>query len=151
MSEGFFAKFKKSVSDSFAEANVEAAYRKAHRNFSLYTGEGVFAIVKNLYGELAEDGKSALVYGEQDVPYGSVLVLEPRDKDTELPKFFYAVGIEKNPTLTVSVAVKKDDAVETVVRPATLIHLDADVKEVKVVKVGEKYFLRPQAPDVKAK
>lgn len=142
-----WGKMKKSVADSNREGSLEKKYKENARQFSIYTG-GFSSLTK--WGKLDEEKLTAEIYGtlkdDKEIPFSSILVLEPKDKDKELPKFFYITGAKHEDSDKVSLTIKEkvdDKEVEnTYERPLTILSLNKDVKEVNVIKVHDKYFLK---------
>lgn len=140
---------KKNVSDSNRESKLEEEYRKNAVDFKIYV-EGEFGS-STKYGKLIDDSH-AEIYGElkeDEIPYSSVLVIEPKDKDKELPKFFYVVATShgENDNVTLKIKEKTDDKEEVeneYTRPLTILTLENDIKEVHVIKVHGKYILRKE-------
>lgn len=140
---------KKNVSDSNRESKLEEEYRKNAVDFKIYV-EGEFGS-STKYGKLIDDSH-AEIYGElkeDEIPYSSVLVIEPKDKDKELPKFFYVVATShsENDNVTLKIKEKTDDKEEVeneYARPLTILTLENDIKEVHVIKVHGKYILKKE-------
>lgn len=139
---------KKNVSDSNRESKLENEYKNNALEFQIYE-EGAFGSTTK-YGKLLEDGK-AEIYGElkeDEIPYSSVLVIEPKDKDKELPKFFYIVGTSHAEENVVTLKIKEKDGDNEVeneyTRPLTILTLENDIKEVHVIKVHGKYILKKE-------
>lgn len=149
----FFQNVGKNISDANRENKLESKYKEDASEFNIYS-EGAFGCIVK-YGKLVDD-THAEIYGElkeDEIPYSSVLVIEPKDKDKELPKFFYvleAAHAEEN-VITLKIKEKVDDKeVENEYqRPLTILTLDADIKEVHVVKVHGKYILCKDKEEVK--
>lgn len=139
---------KKSVSDSNRESNLENEYRKTAKNFSIYTG-GLLPTTK--YGKINEEAKTAEIYGEvkeDEIPYSCILCVEPENKDKELPKYYYVLGHkhEESDVVTLKIKEKVDDKeVENEYqRPLTILSLDPEMIEVKVIKVKDTYYLKKE-------
>lgn len=145
----FFHKVGKNISDANRESKLESAYKENARQFSIYEENATFG-GSTKYGKIIDETHVEL-YGElkdNQIPFSSVLVIEPQDKDKELPKFFYVVSEkqDENDVVTLKIKEKEDDKeVENEYkRPVTILTLDPEVKEVRVIKVNKKYFLRKE-------
>jgi hypothetical protein len=117
---------KKSVNDSILESKIESAYKEAHHRYDVYTFGSSLFNSSSVYGDIA-DG-SLIYWGEDKIASDSVIV------DTKDNKAYYA---KDSSTVTVSSTVDKD----VYERKGTKIALDANVKEVKVIKANDRYFL----------
>ncbi|HBE98656.1 MAG TPA: hypothetical protein DDW18_01210 [Firmicutes bacterium] len=145
----FFQKVGKSISDANRESKLENAYTKDARKFSIYEDDSTFGGISK-YGKILDETHVEL-YGElkdNDIPFSSVLVIEPKDKDKELPKFFYVVAKKHDENDLVSLKIKEKEEEKEVEneykRPVTILTLDPGVQEVQVIKVNKKYFLRKE-------
>lgn len=139
---------KKGVSDSNRESNLEKEYCKDAKTFTVYTGS---LLTKTFHGKVYEDGKSAEVYGEvedDELPYSCVLCVEPENTDKELPKYFYVLGHKHEEANMVTLKIKEkveDKEVENEYqRPLTILTLDPEMVEVKVIKVHDTYYLKKE-------
>ncbi len=146
----FFKNIGKNISDSSREAKLEKLYNdNAEITFEVFKEGAAFGMgTGNIKGKFIDETHIE-IYGEakkEDYPYSAVLVVEPKDKDKELPKFFYVLDVkhEEKDTVTLKLKEKIDDKeVENeYVRPVSIVSLDPSVKEVRVIKAHDKYFLR---------
>lgn len=146
----FFKNIGKNISDSSREAKLEKHYDdKAEITFEIFKEGATFGMGSgNIKGKLIDENHIE-IYGEakkEDYPFSSVLVVEPKDKDKELPKFYYVTDVkhEEKDVVTLKLVEKIDDKeVENeYTRPVSIISLDSSVKEVRVIKAHDKYFLR---------
>lgn len=147
----FFKKVGKSISDSNRESKIESTFRKEEgvKEYEIYTGNGLLAGSKSVYGKFDADKNEVVVFGEikeEDVPYSSVLSTIPENPDKELPKRYYVIGLKPE---TVDVEIEEDDPNDsdkkvknTYNRPATRISLDPNVVEVDVIKVKDTYYVK---------
>lgn len=149
----FFHKVGKNISDANRENKLENKYREDASTFEIYSEGSFGSIVK--YGKLIDD-THAEIYGElkeDEIPYSSVLVIEPKDKDKELPKFFYVLENAHAEENMVTLKLKEKDGDQEVEneyqRPLTILTLDSDIKEVHVVKVRGKYILCKEKEEAK--
>lgn len=145
----FFHKVGKNISDANRESKLESAYTKNSRKFSIYEDDFAFGGISK-YGKILDETHVEL-YGElkdNDIPFSSILVIEPEDKDKELPKFFYVVSKKQDENDLVSLKIKEkenDKEVENEYkRPVTILTLDPEVQEVRVIRVNKRYFLRKE-------
>ncbi len=147
----FFHKVGKSISDASRDSKLESLYKENAQELSIYLEDASF-----LSGSLTKYGKfldetHVEIYGtlgEKEIPFSSVLVVEPKDKDKELPKYYYVVSSKHDENDLVSLKLKEkidDKEVENEYKkPVTILTLDPEVKEVKVIKVRNTYFLRKE-------
>ena len=145
----FFHKVGKNISDANRESKLESTYKENARSFSIYEENATFG-ASTKYGKIIDETHVEL-YGElkdNQIPFSSILVIEPQDKDKELPKFFYVISEkqDENDVVTLKIKEKENDKeVENEYkRPVTILTLDPEVKEVRVIKVNKKYFLRKE-------
>ncbi len=143
----FFKKIGKSISDSNREDKLLKTYRERDnvQEFTIYTEESLFAI-RTYYGTIDEGKKEITIYGEikeEDVPYSSILSTVT-DSDKELPRRFYLLGRRtENVDVEIEEKDENDNAVKnTYTRPVTVFTVDPDMKEVKVIKVKNTYYLK---------
>ncbi len=139
--DGFLNKFKKKFNSVVLENSLEIAFNKANDSFYLYTGNDLFD-GKLMHGKLDLENNTLLVYGIVDAPYGSMIVDEKKDH------YFYVTKVDHDESINVTVKTVEDGKENIYTRQGTLFTLDSDVKEVKVIKVEDKYFLR--LPEEKA-
>lgn len=143
----FFKKIGKSITDSTREDKLERAYREKEgvQEFSIYTDESLFSI-RTYYGTIDDGKKEISIYGEikeEDIPYSSILSTIT-DTDKELPRRFYLLT-RRGEKVDVEIEEKdeNDKAVKnTYTRPITVFSVDPDMKEVKVIKVKNTYYLK---------
>ena len=145
----FFKKIGKNISDSQRESNIEHAFRdrKDVKEYNIYTDDSALFSTHSYYGILDEEKNQITVYGEikeTDVPYSSILSTIVEDADKELPKRYYIFGLTPS---TIDVEIEEKDDKDNVVkntynRPTTILTLDPNVEEVKVVKVKNTYFVK---------
>ena len=142
-----WGKMKTSIDNSARESNLEKKYRENADSFEIYTGNTAFNTSVTKYGKLDEEGLKAEIYGtleKDEIPFSSILVVEPKDKDKDLPKFFYITAAKHDDadkvSLTITEKVDDKDVENTYERPLTILTLAKDVKEVKVIKVHDKYY-----------
>ena len=121
----FWKKTKQKVGDSVLEMKIESKFRTDNKLFNIY-GKGEL-ISLTVYGIL-EDNK-VKAYGKVETEINNVLV----DDETKIA--YYIDSLEESTVDVVLDGVSYN-------RPATIINLDSDVKEVEVIKAGKKYYLQ---------
>jgi hypothetical protein len=121
--KGFFSKVKESFNNSMLEAKIESAYKKDRETFTMYKKDEMFS--QNLVGDL--DGLELTVWGKQEVKAHNVII-DSKDKA------YYIVSSKETTVKSVVEGFEYE-------RPGTIITLDDNVEEVKVVKAGKRYFL----------
>lgn len=131
--EGFFSKFKKSINDSARESSIEAEFQRENETCTVYTGSGLFDS-KEVYGKMDENAMTMTIYGKFDFPYSSILLRGA--------KAYYIISCKHDETDTVEVTIKEDEKSNTYTRQATILSLDPEVKEVKVIKVKDTFYLK---------
>lgn len=120
----FWNKTKQSVNDAVLESKIESNYNKNHKEYTIYSYDELFN--KSVYGEIVND--ELLFFGEVQVkPYS--VVIEDSSKDA-----YYVVEVHSANVKSIVDGVEYE-------RPGTLLKLDKNVTEVKVVKAGKRYFL----------
>lgn len=146
----FFKNIGKNISDSSRESKLEKLYNdKAELTFEVFKEGAAFGMGSgNIKGKFIDETHIE-IYGDakkEDYPYSAILVIEPKDKDKELPKFYYITNVkhEEKDTVTLKLTEKVDDKeVENeYTRPVSILTLDSSVKEVRVIKAHDKYFLK---------
>lgn len=120
----FWKKTKQSVNDAVLENKIESNYNKEHKAFTLYMYNETFS--KSIHGEIMND--TLVFFGEIPVKPYSVVV-------NDITKEAYYV-IDCHTTTVKSIV----DAVEYE-RVGTILTIDKNVCEVKVIKAGKKYYL----------
>lgn len=120
----FWKKAKQTVNDSVLEIKIESKFKKDNNTFSIYGKNDLISLT--VYGYIEDD--KVVAFGKVDAEVNEVLV------DDETKKAYYINSVSDS---TVDIIV---DGVKYT-RPATVISLDSDVKEVDVIKAGKKYYL----------
>lgn len=120
----FWKKTKQSVNDAVLESKIESNYNKEHKAYTIYMYNETFS--KSIHGELIDN--TLTFFGEIAVKPYSVVIYDATKEA------FYVT--ECHATTVKSIV----DGVEYE-RPGTVITLDRDVTEVKVIKAGKKYYL----------
>lgn len=147
----FFHKVGKSISDASRDSKLESLYKEGANEYSIYLEDASFlssSLTK--YGKFIDETHVEIYgeVGEKEIPFSSVLVIEAKDKDKELPKYYYVVSAkhDENDFVTLKLKEKVDDKeVENEYKkPVSILTLDPEVKEVKVIKVRNTYFLRKE-------
>lgn len=143
----FWHKVGKSISDASREAELETVYRKEANVLDIYMGGAFNTLTK--YGKMIDETHAEFygLLGEEDkIPYSSVLAVNPKEKGD--PKLFYITEVkhEEKDTVTLKLKEKVDDKeVENeYIRPLTILTLDPNLREVKVIKVKDRYFLKKE-------
>ncbi len=139
--DGFFNKLKKKVNSVILDNSLEIAYNKANDSFYLYSGDNLFD-GKLLHGKIDLENKTLLAYGSIDAPYSSMIV------DEKNKQYYYVTKVEHDENVQVTIKIIEDGKENIYTHQGTLFSLNSDVKEVKVIKVEDKYFLR--LPEEKA-
>ncbi len=148
----FFKNIGKNISDSSRESKLEKTYEDTTDiEFEVFQEGATFGMGSGSKKGKMIDENHIEVYGDiknSDYPFSSILVISPKDKDKELPKFFYVdeVKHEDSNMVTLKLTEKVDDkeVVNEYERPVSIISLDKDAKEVRVIKAHDKYFLRKE-------
>ena len=124
----FWNKTKQAVNDSMLESKIENEFRKANDEFVIYEYEKLLG--KSTAGYFDHnDGEDAVVlFGKLEVPSDSVII--HKEKDTA----YYALSSEE-----IEVEIEVEGTKYK--RPATRIHLNPNVVEVKVIKANNKYYI----------
>lgn len=120
----FWKKTKQTVNDSILEIKIESKFKNDNSSFNIYGADDIVPLI--VYGSINDN--KALVYGKVETEVNNILV-DDNDK-----AYFVNSLIDS----TVDVVV---DGV-TYTREATIIVLDENVEEVKVIKAGKKYYLQ---------
>lgn len=124
---GFFSRLKKNFDDTMLESNIKGAYEKAHRSFDIYSEkDGIFGGT-GCYGDI-KDGYLEYL-GDEKIAEGNVIIDSLDDK-----AYYAASECER-----IKVSAVVDGTVYE--RDGYKIALDPNVKEVKVIKAGKRYFL----------
>ena len=146
----FFKKIGKSIADSTREDKLSRAFRnKAHvQDFTIYTDDSSLLSLKEYFGILDDGKKEVTLYGDindNDVPYSSILSTKP-ESDNELPRRFYLLERRvENIDIELEEKDENDNVVKnTYSRPVTIFTVDGDLKEVKVIKVKNTYYLKQE-------
>lgn len=146
----FFKKIGKSISDSARDDKLSRAFRnKAHvQDFTIYTDDSSLLSLKEYFGILDDGKKEVTLYGDindNDVPYSSILSTKT-ESDNELPRRFYLLERRvENIDIELEEKDENDNVVKnTYSRPVTIFTVDGDLKEVKVIKVKNTYYLKQE-------
>ena len=146
----FFKKIGKSISDSTREDKLSRAFRnKAHvQDFTIYTDDSSLLSLKEYFGILDDGKKEVTLYGDindNDVPYSSILSTKTENSN-ELPRRFYLLERRvENIDIELEEKDENDNVVKnTYSRPVTIFTIDGDLKEVKVIKVKNTYYLKQE-------
>ncbi len=148
----FFKNIGKNISDSSRESKLEKTYEEGcDTTFEVFQEGATFGMGSGSKKGKLIDETHLEIYGDvkkEDYPFSSILVIEPKDKDKELPKFFYVCEAKhedsNNVTLKLTEKVDDKEVENEYTRPVSIITLDKDVKEVRVIKAHDKYFLRKE-------
>lgn len=146
----FFKKIGKSISDCTREDKLSRAFRnKAHvQDFTIYTDDSSLLSLKEYFGILDDGKKEVTLYGDindNDVPYSSILSTKT-ESDNELPRRFYLL---ERRVENIDIELEEKDENDNVVKntyssPVTIFTVDGDLKEVKVIKVKNTYYLKQE-------
>ncbi|MFA6829865.1 MAG: hypothetical protein WCR67_04105 [Bacilli bacterium] len=136
---GFWSGIKKSFSDTNREAKIQSSWDKNHDEVEIYEGCGLFNL-QSFMGEINKENMTVTILGEIDIPYSSVLVKRPKNTNTELPEFYYVIKCQSSSDTMVKVKITEDDKEVEYERQATILTLDKNIHEIKVVKVKDTYF-----------
>mgnify|MGYP006330605759 FL=1 len=146
----FFKKIGKSISDSTREDKLSRAFRnKAHvQDFTIYTDDSSLLSLKEYFGILDDGKKEVTLYGDindNDVPYSSILSTKT-ESSNELPRRLYLLERRvENIDIELEEKDENDNVVKnTYSRPVTIFTIDGDLKEVKVIKVKNTYYLKQE-------
>ena len=146
----FFKKIGKSISDSTREDKLSRAFRnKAHvQDFTIYTDDSSLLSLKEYFGILDDGKKEVTLYGDindNDVPYSSILSTKTENSN-ELPRRFYLLERRvENIDIELEEKDENDNVVKnTYSRPVTIFTIDGDLKEIKVIKVKNTYYLKQE-------
>lgn len=142
---------KKNVSDANRDSKIEDAFRAMDgvEDLVIYTSDSAFGS-KSYHGKIDDEKKEVLIFGDvtdEDVPYSSVLSTEVKDPDHELPRRFY-VFEKRTESMDFTIEEKDDDdkvVKNTYPHNMTVLALDPNVEEVKVVKVKNTYYKKKEA------
>ena len=104
--------------------------------------------VLTAYGILDDGKKEVTLYGDindNDVPYSSILSTKT-ESSNELPRHFYLLERRvENIDIELEEKDENDNVVKnTYSRPVTIFTIDGDLKEVKVIKVKNTYYLKQE-------
>ncbi len=125
--EGAFSKWwsgvKKNISDAQYESALEREWSKKANTYRVYGYSDL--LFKTVEG--VRDGETLTVYGDKEIKDWSVVV------SVKSGKAYYCAAVKKG-KLTVDYDGKRET------RPATVITLDDKVKQVKVIRAGDKYY-----------
>ena len=127
----FWAGAKKSLDDSLLESRLQTEWNDKKGSFTVYSANNSIFGGKTFRGTL--EGNSLVYYVNKDekgVELNTVLV------EDETKKAFYVVKCEKQ-----AVIIHYED--KDYEREGYRLELNPDVKEVKVIKAGDKYYLNP--------
>lgn len=137
-----FSKAKKAIEDTNRESKLESEYKKTATDLYVYTG----SLLPNVFSGKLKDDNTCEVYGiikSEDIPFSSVLEVKNENADS---KFFYITDLrhyeDDKVDLTITEKVNDQEVKNTYSRPVTIFTLNKDVKEVKVIKVKDRYFLK---------
>ena len=119
----FWNKTKKSINDSILEGKIEGAYEKDLPTYKVFEKDALLS--NNIKGKL--DGDKLVVFGEVKFKLFSVVL---DDKENA----FYLTNLEPTNVKSTVEGVEYE-------RVGTILTLDKNVEEVKVVKAGKRYFL----------
>ena len=137
--QGFFDKFKKKVNSIALENSLEIAYNRANDSFYLYEGSGLFD-GRLLHGKLDAENLTLLVFGKIDAPFSSMIT------DDKKNNYYYVTKVDNSENIQVTIKIAEDGNENIYTRQGTLFTLDKNVKEVDVVKVENKFFLKLSEP-----
>ena len=104
--------------------------------------------LKEYFGILDDGKKEVTLYGDindNDVPYSSILSTKT-ESSNELPRRFYLLERRvENIDIELEEKDENDNVVKnTYSRPVTIFTIDGDLKEVKVIKVKNTYYLKQE-------
>lgn len=125
----WFSKKAKDVSNSIAESNIENAYDEAHDHYLLYSysKNSLLETSKSLYGEL--DGLVLTYYGTEVYDLYSIII------DEKTGQAYFSVKYDEDTSVEVAYNGSK------YIRPAKRLILSKEAREVKVIKVKDKFYL----------
>lgn len=124
----FWNKTKQAVNDSMLESKIENEFRKANDEFVIYEYEKLLSKSSAGYFDNNDGEDAAVLFGKLEIPSNSVIL--HKEKDTA----YYALSTEE-----VEVEIELDGTKYK--RPATRVHLNPNVVEVKVIKANNKYYI----------
>lgn len=142
----FFKKIGKSIDDAARESRIESAFRALPgvEKLTIYADNG-YLIAKNFYGKIDDVSNQAVLYKEindEDIPYSSILSTDDTD-DKVVPKRYYVID-KKFDKMDIEVEEKDDNdkmVKNTYTRAVTILTLDPNLIEVKVIKARNSYYL----------
>lgn len=146
----FFKKIGKSISDSTREDKLSRAFRnKAHvQDFTIYTDDSSLLSLKEYFGILDDGKKEVTLYGDindNDVPYSSILSTKTKSSNELARRFYLLERRVENIDIELEEKDENDNVVKnTYSRPVTIFTIDGDLKEVKVIKVKNTYYLKQE-------
>lgn len=136
-----FSKAKKAIEDTNRESKLESEYKKVAIDLYVYTG----SLLPNVFSGKLKDDNTVEVYGiikNEDIPYSSILEIKKDDNS----KFYYITELrhyeDDKVDLTITEKMNDQEVKNTYSRPVTYFTINSDVKEVKVIKVKDRYFLK---------
>ncbi len=122
--QSFVENIKDKINNIILENKIEQEFKNNNTKFSLYTKDNIIPIV--LYGKI--NNNEILVYGDCIIEQNSIIVNECNKKA------YYAISSSKQEIQTTHNS-------NIYIRKGTKILLDENVKEVKVIKAKNKYYL----------
>ncbi|MDD7616562.1 MAG: hypothetical protein PUJ85_04295 [bacterium] len=120
----------KDIGDSINESQIENAYDESHDHFLIYQySNNIFETAKSVYGEFSPNELVLTYYGKEEFDLYSIVVNEKTNEVFFSVKYLDDTSIEVNYNNT------------KYIRTAKRLLLSREVREVKVVKVKDKYYI----------
>ena len=128
--KNWFNKTIKDIGDSINESQIENAYDESHDHFLIYQySNNIFETAKSVYGEFSPNELVLTYYGKEEFDLYSIVVNEKTNEVFFSVKYLDDTSIEVNYNNT------------KYIRTAKRLLLSREVREVKVVKVKDKYYI----------
>ena len=128
--KNWFNKTIKDIGDSINESQIENAYDESHDHFLIYQySNNIFETAKSVYGEFNQNKLVLTYYGKEKFDLYSIVVNEKTNEVFFSVKYLDDTSIEVNYNNT------------KYIRTAKRLLLSREVREVKVVKVKDKYYI----------
>ena len=128
--KNWFNKTIKDIGDSINESQIENAYDESHDHFLIYQySNNIFDTAKSVYGEFSSNELVLTYYGKEEFDLYSIVVNEKTNEVFFSVKYLDDTSIEVNYNNT------------KYIRTAKRLLLSREVREVKVVKVKDKYYI----------
>ena len=128
--KNWFNKTIKDIGDSINESQIENAYDESHDHFLIYQySNNIFETAKSVYGEFSPNELVLTYYGKEEFDLYSIVVNEKTNEVFFSVRYLDDTSIEVNYNNT------------KYIRTAKRLLLSREVREVKVVKVKDKYYI----------